>query len=160
MFYTTYYFTFYRDYTSWIPNTRKDILNDTKFITNLNKLLAGTEISINTDNYENLNTLNNFIKHFKIPNDLYKETSDNKISITNGKVELSTLDSLRLKLKKKNYKFGLAIINNGLILNQSGMKHSPSQLATLDLLHLIYAILYPILQVLQKIFLYTLVFYN
>jgi len=125
LFYTTYYSTFYRDYTSWIPNARKDILKDTKFITNLNKLLTGIGMSNNTDNYSNLNTLNDFIKHFKIPNNLYKETSDNKISITNGNVELSTLDSLGLKLKKKNYKFGLAIINNGLILNQSGYETFP-----------------------------------
>jgi len=125
LFYTTYYSTFYRDYTSWIPSVRKDILNDTKFITNLNKLLAGTEISATTNNYENLNTLNNFIKHFKIPNNLYKETSTGQISITNGKVELSTLDSFKLKLEKKNYKFGLAIINNGLILNQSGYETFP-----------------------------------
>ena len=125
LFYTNYYSTFYRDYTSWIPNTRKDILNDTNFITNLNKLLAGTEITSTTNNYSNLNILNNFIKHFKIPNDLYKETSDNKISITKGNVDLSTLESIGLKLKKKNYKFGLAIINNGLILNQSGYETFP-----------------------------------
>jgi hypothetical protein len=125
LFYTTYYYTFYQDYTLWIPSVRKDILNDTKFITNLNKLLTGIGMSNNTDNYSNLNILNNFIKHFKIPNNLYKETSDNKISITNGNVELSTLDSLGLKLKKKNYKFGLAIINNGLIINQSGYETFP-----------------------------------
>ena len=125
LFYTNYYSTFYRDYTSWISDTRKNILNDTNFITNLNKLLAGTEISSTTNNYSNLNILNNFIKHFKIPNDLYKETSTGQINITKGNVELSTLESIGLKLKKNPYKFGLAIINNGLILNQSGYETFP-----------------------------------
>ena len=119
LFYTNYYSKFYSDYTSWIPNARKDILKDSKFITNLNKLLTGTGITSNTDNYSNLNTLNNFIKHFKIPNELYKETSTGQISITKGNVELSTLESIGLKLEKKKYKFGLAIINNKLVLNPS-----------------------------------------
>jgi hypothetical protein len=119
LFYTNYYSTFYQNYTLWIPNTRKQIVKDSNFSTNLNKLLDGTEISGNTDNYENLNTLNDFIKHFKIPNELYMESSTGQINITQGNVELSTLDSFELKLEKKKYKFGLAIINNKLVLNPS-----------------------------------------
>jgi len=120
LFYTNYYSKFYQDYTSWInPEVRKEILKDSKFSTNLNTLLAGTGISGTTDNYENLNILNNFIKHFKIPNELYTETSTGQINIIKGNVEISTLDSFKLKLKKKKYKFGLAIINNKLVLNPS-----------------------------------------
>jgi len=126
LFYTNYYSKFYQNYTSWIiPEVTTQILKDSNFSTNLNKLLAGTEISGNTDNSENLNTLNDFIKHFKIPNELYKERSKDQISIIQGNVELSTLDSFELKLKKNPYKFGLAIINNGLILNQSGYEIFP-----------------------------------
>jgi hypothetical protein len=120
LFYTNYYSTFYQNYTSWInPEVRKQIVKDSNFSTNLNKLLDGTGISGTTDNYENLNILNNFIKHFKIPNELYMESSTGQINSTQGNVELSTLDSFKLKLEKKKYKFGLAIINNKLVLNPS-----------------------------------------
>lgn len=119
IFYSGFYSTFYQDYKSWItPNIRKQILKDSNFSKNLDVLLGGGNLGDN-GNSENLNTLNDFIKHFKITNSLYEETSDGQIGIEKAEVEANTLSSYRkLVLKNKSvYKFGLAIINNRLIIN-------------------------------------------